>query len=269
MKYEKLSLNEVKKIQLSILDEIKEFCDRNSIRYFLFAGTLLGAIRHKGYIPWDDDIDLCMLRSDYERFAVTYKGKTTYLLSYAQNDAYYYPIIKVCKEGTLAKEECLYAQNLGINIDIFPIDNIPNDDEECKKYFNSVEKHRRLLARKVNMNSKPSSILKRMAQKIYNLMTFYESKEKALELINFKAQTYNTQNTQKCCSVVWGIGIGEAVSCEVFSDVVEVDFEGKKYTAPIGYKTWLTRRYGDYMKLPPIEKQISNHVREDYILENT
>ena len=131
-----ISLNELRKIQIDILDKVHNFCIQNNITYFLSSGTLLGAIRHGGYIPWDDDIDLYMPRESYERFINIYKDDShdTRVITLYNNKEYYYPFAKVEDTNSIVIENVPEKFNIGINIDIFPIDGVPNN-LICRKFF--------------------------------------------------------------------------------------------------------------------------------------
>ena len=122
-----IDLDEMKRIQLEILDDVHAFCVTHGIRYSLCGGTLLGAIRHKGYIPWDDDIDIMMPRKDYERFLQSYKSTQNKVLDLRTVPTTVELCTKVCREGTFMADRLLGRTLWGINIDIFPIDGMPGD----------------------------------------------------------------------------------------------------------------------------------------------
>lgn len=130
-----IELKELKQIQLDILKYVHEFCVQNDIRYFLVYGTLIGAVRHQGYIPWDDDIDICMPRPDYERFLKLFnKNKSGYQVNaFELNDNFPYTFGKVEDLNTTFIEKTDYSFPMGVNIDVFPIDGINNDAKLIKK----------------------------------------------------------------------------------------------------------------------------------------
>ena len=133
-------LRKVQLTELKILEKIDEICKKNNINYFLIGGTLLGAVRHKGFIPWDDDIDVGMLREDYEKFInVCLKngalGKDYYLHCNESDNDYFIPFIKVKKNNTTFAEKNIENINThkGIFLDIFPYDNVPKPHSFCEK----------------------------------------------------------------------------------------------------------------------------------------
>ena len=132
---QRIDSKELKKIQLEILDAATSFCEQNGIRYWLDCGTLLGAIRHKGYIPWDDDVDLGMLREDYDRFLTLFNRENSkYKFVCIENSPdFYLAHGKVCDTETLLYEPDENGYKLHVNIDIFVYDNAPNDDGEIER----------------------------------------------------------------------------------------------------------------------------------------
>lgn len=265
----KIELEELKKLQLQILDEVVAFCEQHNIKYFLMAGTLLGAIRHQGYIPWDDDIDIGMLREDYEKFIELYRKQEGdyYLYSHVVNRKCSFPFVKVCMKNTLIIEEFLEdTEKYGINIDIFPIDSVSsaNSSKLIKKILFWIR-------------------LRNF--KIVNLVAYLKKKDKmlivrallkwSLKIISydyiFKQININLERERKSVpkfkgNLIWGYGIKELVDPSIFDELIEVSFEGKTYQAPRRYNEWLTHIYGDYMLLPPIEQRVSNHNVEGYVL---
>ena len=126
-----INTEELKKIQVEILDYVDKFCEERNIKYSLYAGTLIGAVRHKGFIPWDDDIDIMMLRSDYERFLKELheeKDSRYKILDFRYDHSYHYAFAKVIDSKTQLREEVIDPYDgLGIYIDIFPIDVLPDN----------------------------------------------------------------------------------------------------------------------------------------------
>ncbi|MBQ8445584.1 MAG: LicD family protein, partial [Opitutales bacterium] len=122
---------ELKQIQLGILDKVHEFCEKNGITYFLSSGTLIGAVRHKGYIPWDDDLDLYMPRADYDKFIKLFSANSpenTKLLSLETDKKYQYPFAKVIDDRTEMVETAVGESfKIGVYIDVFPVDSVPDN----------------------------------------------------------------------------------------------------------------------------------------------
>lgn len=258
----KIELEELKQIQLQILDEVVAFCDKHQIRYFLMAGTLLGAVRHQGYIPWDDDIDIGMLREDYERFLELYSKEQGdyYIYTHRLNPKSTFPFMKVCLKNSLVKEDLLGSgEEYGINIDIFPIDSISSEDGG--KVVRQVVS---LLKQRYLKSSNLSAYLKRkdklfFVRVILKGVLSFVSYEKIFAKIDRILQKEASNLALYKGNILWGYGEKELVDPKIFEKFTLVTFEGKQYVAPENYHDWLSSVYGDYMQLPPEEKRVSNH----------
>lgn len=263
-------INELRRIQIEILDEIALFCNKNDITYFLSYGTLLGAVRHKGYIPWDDDIDLIMLRKDYDKFNKLYiNNDKFYKLSYDTNKDYWISFMKFCKRDTLCVElGAIKLNNLGINIDIFPFDYIPENKFKMNMQYKSMKLNRIIYSIKTHslssFNGLKTNILFAIA-KPFCLIFPLSFINKRIDKI---ARKYNNNPSKKMeCLITINNGKREILDASIFSDTVDVLFEGKYYKAPIKTKDYLVATFGDYMKLPPISEQTTHHTFDVYKLK--
>ena len=262
-----MTINDVKRCAVDILVYIDKICKENNIRYYLCAGTLLGAVRHHGFIPWDDDIDIMMPREEYERLLSIWPADTDYFfLTHKNTKNFPYAFGKVVDSRTIKIEPLRKSsQIIGVDVDVFPIDELPDDDIEA------VEFYKKLAEKELNVKRQLYTFTKLLSMRSFahNLLVFIN---RLMEFINFKsvdkmvedysilAQRYRGKNTNH-----WGVttincyGIRERNVKKNYEQVVNVKFEGKEYPAPIGYKVYLTGLYGDYMQLPPVEKRISHH----------
>lgn len=266
-----LHIEQIRQIQLRILLEVADFCDKNNITYFLTAGTLIGALRHKGFIPWDDDIDLVMLRPDYERFISCFNKRAEQsqikVVSSADKN-YPYSFAKVMDGNTIFIEsKVLFDQfPLGINIDIFPLDFLTDDFHAACKWINHMYRYSGLLAIKQISLDKSRPWYKQYA--IYILQTVLRLIPTGwlVHRINLLAQQYGSQANSKYIGqiVLRAKREREIIRREWFSSCISVDFEGHKFAAPIGYDNYLKRLFGNYMQLPPKEKRISHHYFKAY-----
>lgn len=253
----KNKLDELKIVELDILKQFIKVCDKLKINYFLAGGTLIGAVRHKGFIPWDDDIDVCMLREDYDKFikeAQKHLPKNYFLQTYETDKNYLNCFSKIRNSDTTFIETSVNSidMNHGIYIDIFPLDNLYkiNSLKEKLIHFKLYEHY--------------YSNSKKLTHKLFLLLSkiIYRRKSK-LQLCKLKDKIYKQKNNSKtekivCYSGAWGLK-KESHLKEDFEDFTIVDFEGIKVKAPIGYDRVLRDTYGDYMKLPPKEKRIAHH----------
>lgn len=262
-----IGTEELKKIQINILNVVVEFCNKFNIRYCLCGGTLIGAIRHQGYIPWDDDIDIAMFREDYEKFLNSFNGFNSLYRLYEPNnsDWYPYPFAKVSFiNSVLIEANDNMPKNIGINIDVFPLDYLPNDKKKQRNILRSIRVQRNILDIKAIKINNKRKFHKNIILKIGKFFYKNISPNQIALKINELATKY--KNDDKLGIIIWGYGDREIVDKEIFRDFIKIKFEKYSYNAPIGYHQWLTNIYGDYMKLPPIEKQVSHHDFKAYLL---
>ncbi len=265
---EEINLKEMKKIQIQILNQINNFCQKNKINYWLDCGTLIGAARHKGYIPWDDDIDIGMLREDYDRFMNTFnKANRRYKLLCIEKDKnYYFAYGKVIDTKTVLYEpDEETGVKSGVYIDVFVYDNAPDNPKLADKMFKKRDLYNKMrMAQLYKDEYDHTSIKKRIIRFFLNLYLKFLPIDYYTRKIVENSKTYMHENTKR---------IGNFTSTTKFMadkkllrSFIKLEFEGKKYPVPIGYDEWLHNFYGDYMQLPPKEKRVSHHVFKAYKL---
>lgn len=262
-----MSIEELREIQLRILSEVATYCKRNGIKYFLCGGSLLGAVRHNGYIPWDDDIDIALLRSDYEKLVADFNTDSTlYTLYTSENkEDYPYPFAKISYNNSiLVEENDVLPFNIGVNIDIFPIDTVPEEDKLQRDLIKSIMKKRNVLNLKSIVVNKERKCYKNAILKVGKFFYKLKSTKSIVNDIIKLAKMYESQSSNLAGIIVWGYGEREIVSKNIFNDVISMKFEGYEYDVPVGYHDWLTSVYGDYLVLPPLDKQSSHHAFKAY-----
>lgn len=263
----KIELTEMKELQLDILSSVDCFCKENDIRYSIACGTLLGAIRHKGYIPWDDDIDIYMLREDFNTFENVFpeilSGKFK-LASLNRDKNWTLPFAKVYDMRTVVYEKRSKFSNPGINIDIFPIDEVPDDED---KWLSFNKKRRSLFLNMRHANLRISSInsfIKNCAAIFYFFRFLFVTKRKlALKCDEF-AQKYNGLGYKRVFETSMGMSMNAPFEKGLFYDLINVPFEDRIFSAFKEYDGYLTCSYGDYLTPPPLNKRQSNHTIDAY-----
>lgn len=246
------SIKEMQKIELDILKFIVEICKKNNLMYFLTDGTLIGAVRHKGFIPWDDDLDISMPRPDYNKFLkIMKKEKGRYQIKCVEHSKkkYNYAFAKVVDTKTqLIEEDKFQGEELGLWVDVFPIDGLGNDREKAEEIIRSNKKHviQILLLESAKEINRKGKILELIGRK--NINRFMKLK---LQRNNFYKSKY--------VSIVSWISDSILTKQEWWSQPVMGEFEGLEFNIPIGYDEILRLEYGDYMQLPPEEKRIPEH----------
>jgi lipopolysaccharide cholinephosphotransferase len=270
-----ITLDELKKIELGILEEIDKICKEQNIRYSLCGGTLLGAIRHGGFIPWDDDIDIFMPRPDYNRF-VEYcsKNSTPFaLLCNKTDERYGYLFAKAMAKNTVIKEENNNPKNIdmGVYVDVFPIDGLADTREEAEKKFSKSRFKRELLVAnnwKKFFRSKTRKWYYEPIRFAFFILSRFARPNKLISAIEKIYPEELFENSKYCATICGSYRDREIAEKEVYTEFVDIQFEGKTFKGLAHYDKYLSNIYGDYMKLPPKEKQVSHHMFEAYYKED-
>lgn len=264
-----LTLQELKDIELDILKFFDAFCKENNIRYYISHGTLLGAIRYKKFIPWDDDVDLLIPREDYDRMITLFQDTERYhLFAFEKDQNYLYPFAKLCDLNT-RKVENGYNNGveLGVDIDIFPLDAWDNELEIAKKEAEYI--HRNMFYLVLSKLKKPDSknIIKRFAKSVAMVgCKMLGSKHFIKKIIKASTNIYQQENKYLGCKVWCVYGEKGIIPAVAFGEPIYIEFEGLMVPAPQDYDTYLTCLYGDYLPEPPKEKQKTHHSFKAYKL---
>jgi lipopolysaccharide cholinephosphotransferase len=255
------NIRDLQKIEFSILCDIDRFCREKEIRYFLCGGTLIGAVRHKGFIPWDDDIDIGMLRPDYERFIKLYSSERNQLIWYGNNPKYCFPFARVFAKGTLLTGGDFPGIGCGVYVDVFPYDEVDDNPKEWKRSVRRLEIINDLLTlRNIRLFRKGRSLFKQLVVFLRFPLRLIPNRLPLAWLDRCNARRPRTKDTRIACfSTGAGYGIKEVHRRELFESFVNVTFEGMCFPAAKGWHECLSDQYGDYMKLPPVEKRITHH----------
>lgn len=258
---QELTLKELQQVSLEILKDVHSFCEANHIQYSIAYGTLIGALRHKGFIPWDDDVDIVMPRPDFERFCKTYQSNNGMRMIYYGNDktalAAFARLVE-CDKTDYQTERPWTNQRSGVWIDIFPLDGVVNQEEYSKRYSNLkrlswyVYKFRRQNHHIVPTDSLWSKT-KTVIAKVIGLngwIPYFLLKRIVSKMTKYKYEDYDFYGQMSC------LDDGPIMfSKEDFKETVLLDFEDTRFCAMNGYDKVLSQLYGDYMQLPPEDKR--------------
>lgn len=258
-----ITVDESKQIQLNILKAIRSICDENGLRYYLAYGTLLGAIRHRGFIPWDDDIDIAMPRSDYNKFLEIAKSDVFDLYSIETNKDYIYSFAKASDKSTIVKPDGIKCKaEVGVSVDIFPIDGAGQDMSEAVSKVNATAV---LFGLSIGATWK-KYIPGRTKSKKKNLMRFgcfvlgrFVNQRKVLEKFNRIVAQNSYEDAELVTVYSSDVRVKEIMPKSVYGAPIKVPFEDDYFNAPADYDTYLTKVYGNYMQPPPVEQRIPLH----------
>lgn len=239
-----LTAAERKEVILDIMTDIDEFCRSNGIRYSISSGTLLGAVRHGGFIPWDDDADMFMLREDFDRFVNTYRNRKYYIV-YAPDESSPHFVVtgfaKVCDPDTRIENNWSHASH-GIYVDVFPLDHVPENKKEQKYVMHKL----------MSINNR---LHHRQKKDIFSRIKSYRH---SLQWWWDKCQdTSHSYKYYSCPLVAHCLGAGNyrtVINKDRFDTLTEITFEGRKFLAFSDPHSYLRMVYGeDYMTPPPPE----------------
>lgn len=253
-----IEVTEMKELMLDIMSSIDEYCRKNGLRYSLAYGTLIGAIRHKGYIPWDDDIDIFMPRPDYMKFMKEFNHPYYKACCAEYTPGWDHFIAKVCDDRTVIDEG--HGDISGVYVDVFPVDGWPEGEDEIKKHYSKVVRYLRLWSSlhytqhmKISRANGLSKNVKIVASKFLGLFT--NSTRALKKMLKAKTQ-YSYETSSKVGSLTCG---DWSVPRYYFDNLIDCPFEDRTYLVSEQYDALLRVYFGDYMQLPPVEQRVSNH----------
>lgn len=254
-----MTLRDVQLVSLDILKDIHEFCVANKIRYSLAFGTLIGAIRHKGFIPWDDDIDIVMPRPDFEKFFAQYQSKDYYAI-HPENSYIAFGRVFDNKRTFADTLKPWCKQETGIWVDVFPLDGVDEDIVKFEERIKKLKKNQFFLSYK-RTTMRPLSYMPDFTNKAKWIVKWLKTIGKDFNKALLAHQTIIRELPFEDSKYYGSLGAldsaeKERYRKETFTHVIDVEFEGYKMYAMNGYDEVLRSYYGDYMKLPPVEKRV-------------
>lgn len=268
----KLSLSEVQEVSVDILRDVASICEKENLKYCLIFGTLLGAVRHKGFIPWDDDIDIAMPREDYNKLLKLMKNNTSYphlnVFNVDTCPSYPHAITRICDNRYILDFENENSYGIGVFIDIYPLDGLGNDLKKAQKIaikgdrlssfcFQSTRKHFALETTKSYFRI----LLKFPVYVVSKLIgrDFFLKQLKKLEYL------YKYEQSEYVGWVIWtSEGERTVMKRSWLEDTIFAPFSKYQFRIPRKYDEVLKQLFGNYMELPPKKDQISHHFYDAY-----
>ncbi len=263
-----MTLKEIQKINLEMMKDIHDFCKSNGINYSLAYGSLIGAIRHRGFIPWDDDIDIWMPRPDFERFSAEYMSKKGYILSSVYDNDTYINYTRVYDNRTIVLGPAKASSHkIGVWIDIYPIDGISDNEKESIEQFQNLRQYtvlvmnwRKYLSRKekTGIKNRIKVIIEFVLLKLVNRGNFQLWHQKICDI----CKEHQFGKTKRCSSLVC-VEANKKNKQEIFETIdflsfKSVPFEDQEFCISSRSDNILKKIYGNYMEIPPKEKQVSH-----------
>lgn len=253
-------------LQSKLLEMLKwwhHYCENNNYTYYIMYGTMLGAARHKGFIPWDDDIDVAMPRKDYDRLRMSFRQPVDHYIiesPYDRNKDYTYPNMKLYDTSTTMIEPTKYGCRRGVFIDIFPLDGIGNNIDESRDNYRKIDRRYMFIASRTVAIRKERSLIKNAAVIAARLIPPFIINDTQL-LIKFdkKCAELQTDDYLYICNKMSTYRSKEIMRKEIFGKPKLYDFEDTRVYGVEKYDDFLRQLYGDWRKLPPVEKQHTAH----------
>lgn len=259
---------EIKDTLFDILVYFDKLCTNYNLKYTLDGGTLLGAARHKDFIPWDDDIDVAMPYDDYKKLInlgdeINKLNNNFRLHGYSKRinnkEHYIYPFLKLENKNTRAK---FYTakDNGGAWIDIFPLNGIPKDKKVFRKYAQKMDLYHSLLGKGDTINQE--NFIKKFGRKIIRLGSNYY-RDRMVKMLNELGKIHS----DKVSDTVWANDrLHDVFPANFIDHYIKLEFRGKEFWALKEYDEYLTIQYGNWRKLPPEEQRVGHHEYDLYIL---
>lgn len=266
-----LTPGEIKGELVKMLKWFNDFCTQHEIIYSAMGGTLLGAIRHKGFIPWDDDIDVSVTREMYDKIRSLrdeIRGSGKYDVVCVEDGTSEFPFIKLLNKKIAVSQVNIKTDSDFLWIDIFPYDYAPEDKSVRDSTFNECHRTRLMLessqmVKGEKMKKDKKTAIKLMLSPLFKII----GSEKLALKISCMAQKFKETERDYVCAFVWGYGAHECVMTKNFIKTLAVPFEDTEIYIMSCYDEFLTKVFGNYMQLPPVEKRVSHSI-DAWFIEN-
>lgn len=271
---QQISMQEVQQGSLVILKKIDEICNQLNLKYCLAYGTLIGAIRHKGFIPWDDDVDIMMPRKDYDLLIQYFNEhgeelKPFEVINPQVNDKCPYTISRISDSRYKLDVDNEDDYGIGLFVDVYPLDGVGNSVEEYTRLKNESSRYAsmcfvatRQKVKRENTKSNLKMLVKYPAFVVGKIL----GKKFFMNHLYKMAANCDYGNSKYVGCIIWASddGLRGIFPKEWFDEMIDVEFEGNMFKAPKEYDKVLTHGYGKYMELPPEKDRIAHHYYDAY-----
>jgi len=248
----RIDLDRIHDILYDILCEVDTFCRKEGIRYSLGYGTLLGAVRYGDFIPWDDDVDIIMPRSDFDRFTATYKGRYECLLNTRRADVHYVSgYAKVHDPGTdkFTDRRNRFLSRYGVSVDVFPMDFIPDDEAACTALMKKVSHYHRRLAYRSRKSGSPILLLE---SRMHGIQWWWDK-------CNSAAKSCKEDECSRIAVLMGPESAKNIQPKDFFSHLKEIRLRERSFPCPENIEAYLTQLYGPTFMTPPPENERTGH----------
>lgn len=252
-----ISVKRTQELLYGMLLQFAKYCDENGLRYFLFGGTLLGAIRHNDFIPWDDDIDISMPRPDYIRLVELEQVNKIGNLELIKG---IHPFLKLVNRRVECVDSHVKTRFLtGLFIDIFPIDGVP-ENQYLNKHFHRILRNKIKLDKYiVDQRDYHHGVVRYLYGELQYYLNLFIPGEKYGRIIEQEAMLYPYDKCKYVSVCVWGWGIHDISLKEELEKRVKFKFRDSEFWCQGDYIKSLSQKYGDFWELPPVEKRQGSH----------
>ncbi|MBD5554762.1 MAG: LicD family protein [Roseburia sp.] len=257
-----LSEKDIKQSIFEILSAFADYCDTHGLRYYLCGGTLLGAVRHKDFIPWDDDIDILMPRPDYIRLQKLVEKQpiaSYYHFKCFEQGSSLFPFGKIVDIRTKVVTKYNDLDSV-LWIDIFPMDGVPDDQKRCDYILKKAHKWKIMHGRTMAKIGTGTTYLKKILKLPFLIVPHVIGTKRCAKHLDVLAKRYNFDECEYVAGITWSNGPLERMKKEDFIPYEDKEFHGRMFHAPACWDFYLKAMYGDYMKLPPQNKRYAHMI---------
>ena len=256
----KLNLQQVQKCLLNVGLEFHRICGENNIPYYMIGGTMLGAVRHKGFIPWDDDIDFAIPRTYFESFVEACKDlKEPYSLQERVKGNHVHPFLKIEDRSTYAEDSVTlrFGNKIGVTVDVFFLDDCSSDKEKVKPFM----KRKRMLDNiGTALFSQPhqDSLTAKIGTSVIRVLLCWVTPQRWISWYNKLEKDINKTGDDAMMSVSSDYGVKEVIPKSIWGKPTLYEFEGHQLYGPEDYDGYLTCLFRNYMQLPPEKERVAH-----------